>query len=212
VAFELFILCLWFVFLASQQRLLDELSGRGVISSFTARKISHLAVGLWVIPLAIFVHRPYLAAIPITMILAANVRANSQRGSHGRIEKRLFAFAGFLLPLLLIMYFWHRGRSNMVVLAVLAMTMGDTAAAYAGSHLGKHRIPWNGKTVEGGIANFIVTLAVLAGIGQAFYDMPLAAFSVPAAVAALLEAVIPGEWDNPLAVVTLLLLLKPGLN
>jgi dolichol kinase len=188
--------------------LLDEVIRRGLISSFAARKIAHLTVGFWVVPLAVFVRSTYLAAIPITMILAANVHANSQRSSLGRLEKRLLPLAGFLLPELLILHLWQQDRRDLVVLAVLAMTLGDTAAAYIGIHFGKRRIPWNGKTVEGGVANFAVTLVVLAAIGHAFYGMPLSLFPLPAALAAFAEAVVPREWDNPLAVVMLLLLLR----
>ncbi len=207
LGFEIFIICIWFAFLPAQQRFLDAAIKREFITPFAARKISHLTVGLWVVPLAAFVRHWYLVAIPITMILAANVHANSQRGNLGRLQRRLFPLVGFLLPEVLILYFWHQQRSDLVVLAVLAMTVGDTAAAYVGIHFGRHRIPWTGKTVEGGIANFISTLVLLAGVGHFFYPMPLGLFPLPAALVALLEAVLPGEWDNPLAVVVLLVLL-----
>ncbi|MCI0628319.1 MAG: phosphatidate cytidylyltransferase [Acidobacteria bacterium] len=206
--FQVLVIFLWFLFLPALQRLLDFSIQKRFLSSFAARKISHLAVGLWVIPLAVFVREWYLVAVPITMILAANVHANLQRGNLGRLEKRLFPLAGFLLPLVLILYFWHQQRSDLVVLAVLTMTVGDTAAALVGIHFGKHRIPWTGKTVEGAVANFISSLAVLAWVGQAFYHMPFNTFPLPAAVIAVLEAVLPGEWDNPLTVVVLLVMLR----
>jgi len=205
---EIFVICIWFAFLPAQQRLLDAAIKKQVITPFVARKISHLAVGFWVVPLAAFVRHWYLVAIPITMILAGNVHANTQRGNLGRLQKRLFPLVGFLLPAVLILYFWHQQRSDLVVLAVLAMTVGDTAAAFVGIRFGKHHIPWTGKTVEGGIANFISTFVVLAGLGHFFYHMPFGLFPLPAAVVALLEAVLPGEWDNPLAVVMLLVLLR----
>jgi len=207
MGFEIFIICVWFALMPAQQRLLDAAIKRELITSFAARKISHLAVGFWVVPLAAFVHHWYLVAIPITMILAANVHANSKRGNLGRLQKRLFPLVGFLLPEVLILYLWHQQRSDLVVLAVLAMTVGDTAAAIVGLHFGKRHIPWTGKTVEGGIANFISTLVVLAGVGHFFYRMPFEVFPVPAALVALLEVVLPGEWDNPMAMVLLLVLL-----
>lgn len=208
MGFEILIIGIWFAFLPTQQRLLDAAIKKEFITPFAARKISHLAVGFWVVPLALFVRRWYLVAIPITMILAANVHANTQRGNLGRLQKRLFPLVGFLLPEVLILYFWHQQRSDLVVLAVLAMTVGDTAAAYVGIHLGRLRIPWTGKTVEGGIANFISTLVLLAGVGHVFYHLPFSLFPIPAALVALLEAVLPGEWDNPLAVVVLLVMLR----
>jgi dolichol kinase len=206
--FQVLVILLWFLFLPALQRLLDFSIQKRLLSPFVARKISHLAVGLWVIPLALFVREWYLVAIPITMILAANAHANLQRGSLGRLEKRLFPLAGFLLPLILILYFWHQQRSDLVVLAVLTMTVGDTAAAFVGMRFGKRRVSWTGKTVEGAVANFISSLVVLVGVGQAFYHMPFNIFPLPAAVISLLEAVLPGEWDNPLTVVVLLVMLR----
>ena len=203
---DIFILSIWFVFLPTQQRVLDAAIKSQLITTFTARKISHLAVGFWAVPLAAFVHHWYLAAIPITMILAANIHANSQRGSLGRLTRRVYPLVAFLLPEMLILYFWRQQRSDVVVLAVLAMTVGDTAAAYVGIRFGRLRIPWTGKTVEGGIANFIGTLLVLAGVGH-LYRMPLDLFVLPAVLVACLEAVLPGEWDNPLTVIVLLVLL-----
>ncbi len=204
MAFEIFILCIWFAFLPVQQKLLKVVTQRGFISPFAARKISHLAVGFWVVPLAVFVKSWYLAAIPITMILAANVQANSQRANFGRLEKRLFPLIGFLLPDILILYLWSHQRSDLVVLAVLAMTVGDTAAACVGTRFGKHKIPSTGKTVEGAVANFVSTLFVLAGVGYFFYGMPPVSFPVAAALAAIVEAMLPGQWDNSIAIIVLI--------
>jgi dolichol kinase len=211
MALDILTLCLWFVFLPVQEKVLDVSIQKAFISPFTARKITHLAVGFWVLPLAAFVQSWYLAAIPITMILAANVHANSQRANLGRLEKRLFPLVGFLLPEILILYFWRHQRSDLVVLAVLAMTLGDTAAACIGIRFGRHKIPSTGKTLEGAVANFVVTLLVLAGVGHAFYGMRFVSFPLAAAAAAILEVVLPGQWDNSLAVVVLLALLRYSL-
>ncbi len=146
------------------------------------------------------------------MILAANLHANSQRASLGPLEKRLFPLSRFLLPeiQILILQFW-RQRSDLVVLAVLAMTIGDTAAACVGIRFGKRRISSTGKTVEGAVANFVSTLVVLATIGCVFYGMPFSSFPLAAAAAAILEALSPGQWDNSLAIVVLLALLRYSL-
>jgi dolichol kinase len=205
------IVCIWLVFLPAQQKLLNIATQKAFITPFAARKISHLTVGLWVLPLAAFVHTWYIAAIPITMILAANVHANSQRANLGRLETRLFPLFGFLLPEILILYFWRHQRTDLVVLAVLAMTVGDTAAAYIGIRFGKHKIPSTGKTLEGAVGNFAVTLVVLAALGHILYAAPFVSFPLAAAAAAILEAVLPGQWDNSLAVVVLLALLRYSL-
>jgi dolichol kinase len=208
---EILTVAVWFAFLLLQQRLLDVAIRTQWITPFTARKISHVNVGLWVIPLAAFVRRWCLAAIPITMILAANARANARRGSLGRVQERFFPLVGFVLPEILILYLWQQ-HSNVVVLAVLAMTVGDTAAAYAGMYFGTYGIPWTAKTIEGATANFLTTLAVLAAAGHMLYGMPVSLFPLPAAAAAVLEAVTPGEWDNPLTIVILLVLLSYPLR
>ena len=208
MAFEMFVIFLWLAFLPAQQRLLNAGIAKHLLTPFAARKISHLAVGFWVVPLAVLVSRWYLVAIPITMILASNVHANTQRGNLGPLEKRVFPLVGFLLPAVLILYFWKQQWSNLVVLAVLTMTLGDTAAALVGIHFGKHKIPWTGKTVEGGVANFASSFLVLAGLGHFFGHLPVSNFALPAVGVAMMEAVLPGEWDNPLAVVVLLLLLR----
>jgi hypothetical protein len=44
------------------------------------------------------------------------------------------------------------------------------------------------------------------------YGMPVSLFPLPAAAAAVLEAVTPGEWDNPLTIVILLVLLSYPLR
>jgi dolichol kinase len=208
MGFEIFILCIWFAFLPAQQRLLNAAIGREFITPFAARKISHLTVGFWVVPLAAFVHRWYLVAIPITMILAANVHANSQRGNLGRLHKRLLPLVGFLLPEILILYFWHQQRNDLVVLAVLAMTVGDTAAALAGIRFGRYRVAWTGKTVEGAVANFVASALVLVSVGHGLYQMPIGVLLLPAGVGCLIEAGVRGEWDNPLLIASSLILLQ----
>ena len=204
---EILVICIWFGFMPAQQRLLDVAVRKRTLSPFAARKISHVTVGFWVLPLAAFVRRWYLVAIPITMILAANVHANTRRGTLGPLQKRLLPLFGFLLPEVLILYFWSQQQSHLVALAVLAMTIGDTAAALVGMRFGRQRIAWTGKSVEGGVANFISTFVVLAGVGHYFYSLPFSLFPLPSLLVAFLEAVLPGEWDNPLAVVVLIVLL-----
>ena len=206
--FEILIICCWFAFLPTQQRLLNFLIQKVWLTPFAARKVTHLAIGFWVIPLAFFVNRLYLVAIPITMILGANVHANMHRGSLGRLEKRIFPLVGFLLPLVLILVFWSQERRDVVVLAVLAMTIGDTAAAIIGRRFGKHRVRWTGKTLEGALANFVASLLVLVLFGQQLYHLPFGIFLLPAAAVALLEMILPGEWDNPVSIVLLMVMLR----
>jgi dolichol kinase len=166
-----------------------------------------MMLGFCVIVLDLFVRHWYLAAIPITMILAANVHANTRRGNLRRFAKRIFPLAGFLAPLALILSFWHEQRSEIVVLAVLAMTIGDTAAAIVGRRFGKHKVSWTGKSLEGALANFAGSLLILICAGLALYHLPLKMFFLPAGAVAGLELVVGGEWDNPASIMLLILLL-----
>jgi dolichol kinase len=205
---EVAIICFWFLFLSVQQRLFDLLIRRQLLAPFTARKLTHLAVGFWVLLLDLFVRHWYLVAIPITMILAANVQANIQRGNLGNFAKRIFPLIGFLAPLALILSFWHQQRREIVVLAVLAMTVGDTAAAIVGRRFGKIKVSWTGKTMEGALANFAASLLILVCAGFALYDLTWKLFLIPAGSAAAVELVVGGEWDNPTSVLLLMLLLR----
>ena len=44
---DLFILCIWFVFLRAHQRVLDAAIKSQLITAFTARKVVSPDVGLW---------------------------------------------------------------------------------------------------------------------------------------------------------------------
>ncbi len=207
-AIEIVVVLIWLGFLSFFQRLLNRLVLRQSITAFTGRKIAHVVVGIWILPLALLVRHWYLAALPITMILAANTQANLTRARLGRTSQRLFPIVTWAAPVALILYFWSRNRTDLVVLAVLAMSVGDTAAALVGMRFGKHKVPWTGKTLEGAAANFVTCFATLAVAGRLLYQMPVGNFVLPAAAAAIVEAALPGEWDNPVTIMLLLILLQ----
>jgi phytol kinase len=208
LALEIGVVVLWLTSLSLLQRLLNQLIQANRITPFTARKVAHVVSGFLILPLAAFVRHWYIAAIPITMILASNTKANLTRARLGETGRRLFPVVTCAAPVALILYFWSRERTDLVVLAVLTMSIGDTAAALVGMRFGKHRISWTGKTWEGALANFAASLATLAAAGHWLYQMPVRAFFLPAVAASILEAVLPGEWDNPLAIMLVLILLQ----
>jgi dolichol kinase len=207
MGFQILIIALWLLSSALFQSWLNILIQKHRWSDFAARKIAHLAVGLWVIPLAHFVSDWRLAAIPIVMILAGNMRANLKRGHFSPQERRLFPLVAFLAPLVLILLSWRDQQTSVVVVAVLTMTVGDTAAALVGIAFGRYKIPWTGKTIEGALANLVCSALVLTLVGQVFYQMPIKVLPVSAAVA-FLESVIAGAWDNPVVLLLLLVLFR----
>jgi phytol kinase len=206
---EIAVVVLWIAAVSVLHRMLNRFVLAGQISEFAARKIAHVTVGLFVIPLALLVGHWQLAALPITMILAANTKANLTRSSLGNRGRRLFPLIACALPVALILYCWSRQRTDLVVLAVLTMSIGDTAAALAGIRYGRHKVPWTGKTWEGAAANFAASLATLWVAAEWLYTTPpgLSVLAGAAAAASILEAVVRGEWDNPLAIMLVILLL-----
>src|SRR5262249_46236438 len=120
------------------------------------RKLMHIVVGLSVVPLVIWIHHWYVAAIPLTMIFAANARTNLSGIQPRSTLWRMYAVFGVAAPLTLFLLLWHRGRTDIVVAAVLMMSFGDVAAAYGGRAFGVHRFSWNGKSLEGAICNLLV--------------------------------------------------------
>jgi dolichol kinase len=208
LAIEITVVVVWLVSLSLFQGLLQRMVVRQSMAAFTARKIAHLAVGFWILPLAFWVPRWYLAGIPVTVILAANMKANLFRASLGRTARQFFPVVTCAAPVALILIFWSHQHIDLVVLAVLAMTVGDTAAALVGRRIGRVKLSWNGKTVEGGAANFVASLVTLSVAGRLLYQMPVGRFVLPAAAAAILEAILPGEWDNPVTLMLVLILLR----
>jgi dolichol kinase len=206
---EIAVVVLWIAAVSGLHRILNRLVLAGQIREFTARKIAHVVVGFFVVPLAILVGRWQLAGVPIAMILAANTKANLTRSRLGDRGRRLFPLIACAAPVALILYCWSLRRTDLVVLAVLTMSIGDTAAALVGIRHGRTKVPWTGKTWEGAAANFAFSLATLWITALCLYAIPPAASVLigAAAASAILEAVIPGEWDNPLAIMLVILLL-----
>jgi dolichol kinase len=207
---ELAFVILWIGSLALFQRGLNRLVAGGRLTHFAGRKVAHVAVGLWIVPLALFVHRWSLAAIPVVMILAGNTQANLSRARLGRAQARLFPLVTCAAPAALILYFWKRGWTDVVLAAILTMTFGDTAAALFGRKFGRHKVPWTGKTIEGAVANFVTSLATLLAVTPWLGHFSWGILAVASAAASVVEAALPGEWDNPVAVMLLMGVLAAG--
>lgn len=193
----------WLACVKIAVRLAGGRPAAGEPASFTRRKLVHAAVGLGVVPLVIFLREWYLFLIPVSLVFLGNMKANQERISPQKpICRRIYPTVAVLLPIVAIMYFWRMGWKPAIMLAVLAMSMGDAAAALAGRRYGRQWIPWTGKSWEGAVANFLVTLATLLAAGAGIYGFPPAwlipASLITAGACAGLEVVVPGAWDNPL--------------
>ena len=208
---EIGVVVLWVAALLALQSLLNRLVIARRVGEFVARKIAHVAVGLGILPLALLVRRWQVAAIPITIIFAGNTKANQSRARLSRSLERVFPVLACAAPVAVVLYCWSRRRTDLVVLAVLAMSIGDTAAALVGRRFGRHKVPWTGKTLEGAAANFIASFATLALAGVWLYQLPPDRFLLPAAAVAIVEVVLRGEWDNPVAIMLLIGLLGISL-
>jgi hypothetical protein len=191
---EWLVLLVWIASLKVLQILLPR--------TFASRKILHVLVGLSVIPLVHWIHHWSIAAIPATLILAANAHANLQGVPARAWRRRAYSVFGFLIPLALLLYLWAKGRTGVIVLSVLVMSLGDAAAAWGGLALGKRRIPWTGKSLEGALCNLLVSFTILFAFTHAVLPSVLTSTA-----AASLEAVVPGAWDNPAVLMLVALLL-----
>lgn len=204
---EIVVIVAWILCVVLIQRTAAILATKHGLTEFTARKVAHVGVGLLIVPLALLVSRWQIAAIPVAMVLGVNAKANLKRAHLDAKIQRLFPMVTFALPLAVILFVWARGRTDLVVLGVLAMTIGDTAAAFAGRRFGRHKIPWTGKSLEGAAANAVTSWITLSVAGALLYDQPPIAFVLPSIAAAVVEAVLAGEWDNPVAILVVIALL-----
>ena len=157
---------LWMAGLAGLGRLAAGLVRGGRVTPFAARKAFHVIAGLAVVPLALWVKPWYLAAIPVTWMLAGNARGNLRRlrGAVGG-KRAAYLGAGVVLPVLSILIVWSRGRADVVALAVLMMSFGDAAAAVAGRWWGRARGLPEGRKTAAGLAAFVAASLAAAALG-----------------------------------------------
>jgi dolichol kinase len=204
------VVLLWLVTSKLLGGLLTKAVNRGALSPGTIRKTAHVVTGLWVIAFAKWIHNWWIVLIPISLIFLASQRANVNRlGSSKKWMARYSPFITVIAPILLTVYFWKQGRTDLVVPAVLVMTFGDTAAYFAGIYFGKHKFALTGKSYEGALANFAVSFTVLILTSQFLtHEIRWIPAVIIAFVCAALELVLPGGWDNPIVVMAALLLMR----
>ncbi len=190
---------------------------RGWPQDFT-RKIVHVGAGLWVWGLLYVFDHWYIGLIPFGSFIILNYLFYRQRtfkamdagdSSPGTIY---FAVSNTVLLALL----WRTGgqpdRAPVAVAAIMAMTLGDAAAAIVGQSWGRrayHLVRGTSRTWEGSaamavftFAGIAFTLAVLPGSALSPYSTPLQPAAillqalVAAVVATIAEAASPAGTDN----------------
>ena len=180
----------------------------GMTSPDTTRKIVHAGVGLWVVP-TVFVFSDWRVAIvpPLTFVLTNYVihrfrllpALDDDPANLGTVFFPI-SFAALLA------IFFRPGAPNdeafVAVAGLLAMALGDAAAAVFGKRYGTRRYTFLGhsRTMEGSMAMFLVTgvaVAVVLNTMAGFSWHPAIAFGlVTGTAAAGIEAVCPFGSDN----------------
>ena len=201
-------------------------------SGVDVRKVMHMGVGAFVLVwwmfsanwiMLVFFTVPF-AVILFFGMLKGNAVSDSKLGDIANNKGHrtgLFLYAVSIT--ILVAFFWDHWTAATV--GVVAMTWGDGFGSVIGRRYGRHGI-LNGKSLEGSLGVFAATAVSAAAImlfygflissgyypgGNATPSVPVWAASLAAgAVASVLEAVCPGEYDNiviPLAVTGAMVLL-----
>ncbi len=187
------------------------------------RKIVHIGVGFFVFVWWMFSENWIMLvffAIPFTLILfiamfRGNAISNTKLGELSNDKGHrsgLFLYA-VTITILVAFFFDHWTAAS---IGIVAMTFGDGFASEVGKRFGRHKII-NGKSLEGSLTVFAVT-AVMAMVIILFYGWLIAegyfvgdaeaivpfwvAGIVAGALASVLEAVCPGQFDNIVTPVT----------
>lgn len=179
----------------------------GRLAPGTARKVIHVGVGLWVVPTVHLFADWRVAVIPPLTFLVVNYAIHRFRLSPLDADPAnlgaVFFPASFAV--LLAVAFRPGEPADQAFLAVaglLAMALGDAAAAVFGERYGTRRytILGHSRTMEGSMAMFLVTgiavaavLNAMAGFG---WHAAVAFGLVTGTAAAGIEAVCPFGSDN----------------
>ncbi len=201
-------LALSYAYVGAVAILAEGLRRFGTISAAAARKTIHVGVGLWVIPTVMVFADWRIAIIPpltfvVTNYLIHRFRLLPAFGEDPLNLGTVFFPASFAAVLAL---FFRPGTADdlafVAVAAVLAMALGDAAAAVVGARYGTRRytILGHSRTMEGSLAMCLVTavaiavtLVAMAGFGW----HPAVAFGLVVGTAAAgIEAMCPFGSDN----------------
>lgn len=186
----------------------ESLRFEGLISGETARKVIHVGVGVWAVP-TVFLFDDWKIAVlpPLTFVLVNFVihrfRLLPGLGDDPTNLGTVFfpiSFAGLLA------LFFRPGEASdagyAAVAGLLAMALGDAAAAIVGKRYGTRRyiVFGHARTMEGSFAVFLVSGAAVAAVLSTMAGLDLhpalALGLVSGTAAAGIEAFCPYGSDN----------------
>jgi len=167
------------------------------ISRFTGRKLFHVALGTWCIPMALLITHPIVGAALILPLIAMNFRGNYKRIKRGGRWLITLSAALHSLAFIILSVAWFQGNLAALTGAILTMSYGDAAAALAGM-AGQNRP--GPRTWRGTAANAIVSAMTIGAVLS--LSQPLSWWLAPIAIAggclaAAVERITPGPLDNP---------------
>ena len=175
-----------FAYVSAVLALSYALMQKSILGSEGARKTVHILVAFTILPMVYAIHSPWLRLSGPAAFALINAWLGKRSG-----ERR----AGLVLypvSILIMTALMNAGvlAPLTVASAVLAMGLGDGAAAVVGMRFGHHRI--GKKTLEGSAAMLIITAAVFCSAGMGpWYHVLLAASAVT-----LAEAFSTNGLDN----------------
>ena len=138
---------------------------RGYGDEFT-RKLVHIAIGVWIIPtLFLFTKWYWAAALPALAIIGnvLSYRLNILRGIE-RSDKGDFGTIFFPVSFVIcIAAFFGTKHPEAAAAGIMAMALGDAAAAIVGKTFGRHKFELLGatKSIEGSAAMLVVSFAAV---------------------------------------------------
>lgn len=166
------------------------------------RKVVHVGVGIWIVPTLLLFQDWRWAVVPPATFVVLNLISyrTSLLGAMEEADKRNLGTILFPIAfIVLIAWFWPKGRPDAIAGGILVLALGDAAAALVGRRFGRHRYRVGGSTrsLEG--TGAMVALSVVAlVVASAFFPSPLSPGTVigVACLAGALEAISVWGVDN----------------
>ncbi|MCX7656593.1 MAG: DUF92 domain-containing protein [Treponemataceae bacterium] len=188
--------------------LADFLSGRGIVSSKTSRKMVHIGVSHWWLFAMFWMKNPFIASFGPAVFIFINwlsIQINTFRGMNNEGFRRNYGTVYFPISLLfLVLIAWHGLIPKWVAgTAILVLGWGDGLAALVGTAIQSpgRTIFGSRKSIAGTLTMFFIS-AVVVFIMTMVFEPASTVFSAlwravgTGLVAAYLEVFSPYGTDN----------------